>query len=519
MMLRFGNISKKILMQKSASPMRVVLKSQQIQFNNSRTISHLVSKTNVVLDRDDERKDNTKIMGQQLFRRHISFDSLPSTISNLTAMDAGLPLAAFALWFAGNYHITNPDEKLVRTGYFIDKDEDGEQIEISNSAMRLPFQEVQVIDCKPKTYNFDLRNMSKGKVEFELPISVTFAPIHTDVKLLKIYCQKMLGQSEEERQDQVEHILQGEIRVLTANLTIEEMFSGRQKFRDDVIVHCQQDLKQLGLYIVNMNIEEMEDYDENNKYFIYRKQRAIEMANNEAREDVAKATKHGDIAVSNQRTETRIAKAENEKTASVEESKNQIEILKAQADMSRQEADTTQITEVANMRAKQEVLIKEQELQKEIEEKRFEQNIAREKATQLAPAMAHAEAQERNADASYYAKLKEAEGIQKIMEAQASGVEQLLSSCQGNPDLAKFYLGNEAKLWHEVAVQSANAVKDMKPNITQWHTGTNNEGSSSNMLVDMVQGVIPLYSEVKGALRMGEERGKSSSIDTEVNKK
>ena len=137
----------------------------------------------------------------------------------------------------------------------------------------------------------------------------------------------MLGQSEEEREDQVEHILQGEIRVLTANLTIEEMFSGRQKFRDDVIVHCQEDLKQFGLYIVNMNIEEMEDYDENNKYFIYRKQRAIEMANNEAREDVAKATKHGDIAVSNQRTETRIAKAENEKTASVEESKNQIEIF------------------------------------------------------------------------------------------------------------------------------------------------------------------------------------------------
>ena len=519
MMLRFGNISKKNLMQKSASPMRVVLKSQQIQFNNSRTISHLVSKTNVVLDRDDERKDNTKIMGQQLFRRHISFDSLPSTISNLTAMDAGLPLAAFALWFAGNYHITNPDEKLVRTGYFIDKDKDGEEIEISNSALCLPFQRVHVVDCKPKTYNFHLHNMSKGKVEFELPISVTFAPIHTDEKLLKTYCRMMLDQSEEERQDQVQDILQGETRVLTANLTIEEMFSSRKKFHDDVIVHCQEDLKQFGLYIVNMNIEEMEDYDENNKYFIYRKQRAIEMANNEAREDVAKATKHGDIAVSNQRTETRIAKAENEKTASVEESKNQIEILKAQADMSRQEADTTQITEVANMRAKQEVLIKEQELQKEIEEKRFEQNIAREKATQLAPAMAHAEAQERNADASYYAKLKEAEGIQKIMEAQASGVEQLLSSCQGNPDLAKFYLGNEAKLWHEVAVQSANAVKDMKPNITQWHTGTNNEGSSSNMLVDMVQGVIPLYSEVKGALRMGEERGKSSSIDTEVNKK
>ena len=257
MMLRFGNISKKNLMQKSASPMRVVLKSQQIQFNNSRTISHLVSKTNVVLDRDDERKDNTKIMGQQLFRRHISFDSLPSTISNLTAMDAGLPLAAFALWFAGNYHITNPDEKLVRTGLFIAKDEDGHAIEISNSALCLPFQRVHVVDCKPKTYNFHLHNMSKGKVEFELPISVTFAPIHTDEKLLKTYCRMMLGQGEEERQDQVQDILQGEIRVLTANLTIEEMFSSRKKFHDDVIVHCQKDLKQLGLYIVNMNIEKI----------------------------------------------------------------------------------------------------------------------------------------------------------------------------------------------------------------------------------------------------------------------
>ena len=63
--------------------------------------------------------------------------------------------------------------------------------------------------------------MSKGKVGSNFNWYFFFYPCR--YKLFKTYCQMMLGQSEK-KTGSLKGILQGEIRVLTANLTIEDVF-------------------------------------------------------------------------------------------------------------------------------------------------------------------------------------------------------------------------------------------------------------------------------------------------------
>jgi flotillin len=58
------------------------------------------------------------------------------------------------------------------------------------------------------------------------------------------------------------------------------MFTAKEKFRKTVVHKIQKDLDDgFGLHIYNANIREMGDYDKDNKYFEYRKKRAIETAN------------------------------------------------------------------------------------------------------------------------------------------------------------------------------------------------------------------------------------------------
>ena len=49
------------------------------------------------------------------------------------------------------------------------------------------------------------------------------------------------------------------------------MFTQKDIFRETVVNKIETDLKKLGMRIFNANIKEMTDYDENNKFFEYRK--------------------------------------------------------------------------------------------------------------------------------------------------------------------------------------------------------------------------------------------------------
>lgn len=433
-------------------------------------------------------KRNTVAVKQQKRRLH----TLASFGDFLTPGVVGATVAASsALYAAGSYVACKPNQYLVRTGLGIP------DVMVTKKGICWPFQSSMIVDVNPTTYLFRLHNMSRGKVEFELPVVMTIGPRlpEEDPDAFTRYCKLLQDMSPREIEHTIKGIIEGETRGLTAQLTVEEMFNGKDVFREKVIKKLEPDLAQLGVTIYNANIQEMRDYDANNKYFEYRKQRAIQIASNEARRDVAEAQKQGDIDVSERERDTRIVVAQNEKDAKVEEYARRKDILEAEALVAQAEAETQKVREVSLIQANQMVELRKQELQREIEERRYEQMSQSERARRLAPALADAEAQERLAEAHLYTKTKEAEGIQRVMEAKAEGIKQLLTNCGEHPELAKFYLGVDSGLWHKVAEESARAVQNMKPRITQWTTGGGHDTTKS--LVDLVQGVVPLYDQVK----------------------
>lgn len=394
-------------------------------------------------------------------------------------------------WVLTNYYVAKPNQYVVGTGPFI------KDMKVVKKALGLPFQKLQMVDVNPTTYTFRLHNMSKGKVEFELPVVMTIGPVlpDDDASSFETYCRLLQDMSAEDIEDTVKGIIEGETRGLTASLTVEEMFNGKEAFREHVIDKLAPDLAELGLRIYNANIQEMKDYDDNNKYFEYRKQRAIEMANNEARSDVAAAQRQGDIAVAENQRETRIAVADYERQATELEYAAREAVLQAEAKVAIQEAETMKARQMSKLKAEQDVALMKEQTQREIEEKHFEQEIQAQKAKVVAIALAEAEATERRADATLYAALKEAEATYKLLEAKAEGVDRLVKSC-GSEDLAKFYIGTDAQLWQKMAEESAKAVHDMKPEVTVWNTGSDGNANGMLPLVNMVQGVTPMLKEV-----------------------
>ena len=105
--------------------------------------------------------------------------------------------------------------------------------------------------------------MSKEKVEFNLPVSFTVAPIdyYKDQDGFRRYCKSVTSMSQKEVEILISGVVEGETRGLTAKLTIEEMFDSKERFREEVVVNIEKDLNQIGMTVLNANIKEMSDYD------------------------------------------------------------------------------------------------------------------------------------------------------------------------------------------------------------------------------------------------------------------
>ena len=67
-------------------------------------------------------------------------------------------------------------------------------------------------------------------------------------------------------------MIEGETRVLAANMSIEDIFKSRQEFKNHIVSSVSDELSKLGLTIYNANIKELSDSNAG-KYFSYLSQK------------------------------------------------------------------------------------------------------------------------------------------------------------------------------------------------------------------------------------------------------
>jgi flotillin len=416
------------------------------------------------------------------------------------ALQIGIPLLAGAgllAFAASRYKTSKSNQWLVRTGIAVT------DMEISKKFVHWPFQNIQTIDMTPVSFKFAVNAMSREKMEFNFPAVFTIGP-KNDLDSLQKYARFLLVQDSVATDALIRGIIEGETRTLSANLSIEDIFTGRSAFKNDIVGNVKAQLDQYGLEIYNANIEELKDSETSN-YFRSLAQKIKAEAENKAKVEVAEQNKKGNIGSKERESETRQRVAIVEAEATLVENARQQEILKSKADLEKTKAEQNNIIQQANIRADQEAESLRMSLMRDVEKRRSEMELEKKRAVELTKATVAAETAQKEAEgqansqrilaeAALYQKQKEAEGVAAMYAAQAEGLQRLVTSFGGDARALLSYTMLEKGVYEKLAESNAKAIKDMNPKITVW---THDPNTSMSAIQNLGKGLIPMLDTIQ----------------------
>ena len=430
-------------------------------------------------------------------------------------------------------------------------------------ALVLPVvQDYMYMSLEPMTIEIDLASaLSKKNIRVNVPSTFTVA-ISTDPQIIQNAAERLLGLPERDIAAQARDIILGQMRLVIATLTIEQINQDRETFLDLVNKLCGTELNKIGLEVINVNIRDITD---ESGYIEAIGKKAAAEAINQAKIEVAEANRTGSIgeASANREMQVRVAEqqaqsdigrkqaerdqrinvakleaegvtgeagaerereiavaeqhartAEGRKQAEAEqrikvasfeanavqgENESKASIADYEATLDERQADAKRRGEIAMVNAQRDVL-KAEALQ---EEARLEKEIIVKQQIERKQieidAEAEAERQRRiakgEADAILAKYQAEAEGVRAVLEAKASGYENLLKICGERKDLAPTLLMVEKM--PELVREQVKAIQNLKiDKITVWDSGNGLGGdgsSTSNFLRSLIGSLPPMH--------------------------
>jgi len=411
-------------------------------------------------------------------------------------------------------------------------------------------QDYAFLDLKPLSIEANLTNaLSRQNIRVDVPCRFTIA-ISTESENMNTAAERLLGLNSEQIQDLAKDILFGQLRLVIATMTIEEINSDRDKFLDNISKNVDSELKKIGLKLINVNVTDIRD---ESGYIEALGKEAAAKAINEAKVSVAEQEKIGEtgkemadrekdtqiaethrdrdvkIAVTQKDREVSIAaaakdesigKAEAERDRRIKTSEanalavkgeNEAKISIAQSDALRREreAEASRMAIAAEKVQQANALEESYHAEQAAENARAERERSTQNANIVIPAeiakqraiieaQANAEKIRVNAkgeaDAIFAKMDAEARGLFEILTKQAEGYKDVVAAAGGDPTKA-FQLLLLEKLPELVRTQ-VEAVKNIKiDKITVWDSGNNAEngnGSTANFVAGMMKTVPPL---------------------------
>lgn len=411
-------------------------------------------------------------------------------------------------------------------------------------------QDYAYLDLKPISIEANLTNaLSRQNIRVDVPCRFTIA-ISTDTDSMNNAAERLLGLTPGDIQELAKDILFGQLRLVIATMTIEEINSDRDKFLDNISKNVDTELKKIGLKLINVNVTDIKD---ESGYIDALGKEAASKAINEAKISVAEQEKIGEtgkaladrerdvqiaethrdrdvkIAITNKDREvsiasafrdeaigkaeaqrdTRVATSEANAIAVRGENQAKIEIANSEAARREKEAEALRIAitaeKVQQAKALEEAYQAEQKAEAARSERERSTQVANivipaEIAKQKAIIEAQAEAErirvqaKGEADAIFAKMEAEAKGLYEILTKQAEGYREVVSAAGGDPTKA-FQLLLIEKLPELVKTQ-VEAVKNIKiDKITVWDSGANAENgnnSTANFVSGMMKTVPPL---------------------------
>ena len=366
-------------------------------------------------------------------------------------------------------------------------------------------QDYAYLNLTPISIDANLTNaLSRQNIRVDVPCRFTVG-ISTDSDSMNNAAERLLGLSSNEIQELARDILFGQLRLVIATMSIEEINSDRDKFLENISKNVEVELKKIGLRLINVNVTDIKD---ESGYIEALGKEAAAKAINEAKVSVAEQDKFGEIGKAEAVRDTRIKTSEANAIAVKGENNAQIEVANSNAFRREKEAEANRLAIAAEKVQQAKALQEAYAAEREAELARAERERSTQQANVIVPEEiekqrriieAEAEAEKLRVNAkgeadAIYAKMEaEAKGLYEILTKQAAGYDRMVQAAGG--DANKAYMLLLLEKLPELVKTQVEAVKGVNiDHVTVWDSGNNadGKGSTANFVSGLMKSVPPL---------------------------
>lgn len=372
-----------------------------------------------------------------------------------TIIGIGVVLVLFILFIVMSYVKCPPDMVYLISGLRKEP-----RVIIGKATLRIPFFE-RVDKLTLELIQIDVRTQQVPTADFiNVDVdAVANVRIPNNSELIQVAARHFLNQDPSYISGNVQQVLEGNMREIIGQMDLVDLVNNKQLFSQKIQENAADDIKSIGLEIVNLNVQSCTD--ENNaindlgidnlskiqkdaKIAKAKAEKEIKIEESKADEEGAKARAEADAKIAEQQKELEIKKSQYkiEQDQKKAESDTIYEIKKAEQqkliNQSNVEAEIVKAEKMTELKEK-EVALKEKELdalvrkQADAEKYKIEQEAEAEKLARIQKA----EAEQKEAEYQAKAKIEiakankeaarlEAEGIKAKMIAEADGKKAML---------------------------------------------------------------------------------------------
>ncbi len=153
-------------------------------------------------------------------------------------------------------------------------------------------QDYAFLSLEPLVIDIPLEGaLSLNNIRVNVPATFTVG-ISTDPVLMNNAAERLLGLPPQAIREQAQDIILGQLRLVIATLSIEEINTDREKFMGLINENVAQEINKVGLSLINVNIRDITD---ESGYIVAIGQRAAAEAINRAKVEVSQQEREGAI--------------------------------------------------------------------------------------------------------------------------------------------------------------------------------------------------------------------------------
>lgn len=367
-------------------------------------------------------------------------------------------------------------------------------------------QDYAYLSLTPISIEANLTNaLSRQNIRVDVPCRFTVG-ISTEGESMNNAAERLLGLTANDIQEMARDILFGQLRLVIASMSIEELNSDRDKFQENIMTNVEIELKKIGLKLINVNVTDIKD---ESGYIEALGKEAAAKAINEAKVSVAEQDKIGEIGRAEALKETRIRTSEANAKAIAGENQAKVEIANSDAERREKEAEAQRRAVAAEKVAQAKALEEAYSAERQAEMARAERErasqqanviVAQEVEKQRLVIEAQAEAEQKRVNAkgeadAIFAKMEaEAKGLYEILTKQAQGYEQMIQAAGG--DATKAYTLLLLEKLPELVRTQVEAIKGINiDKVTVWDNGqggADGKSSTAGFVSGLMKAVPPL---------------------------